>query len=74
MKTTFNPFYMNDGTEKQICNIQNALLNIPTGTTRVVFGWAVTRWSKDSFEVGTMGKSSVSSETAAEGIASSTNK
>lgn len=54
-----------------ICNIQEAMLDIGVGNTKVVFGVAVTRWHKDGFEVGTWGKEThlSGSEGAAEDIA-----
>lgn len=52
-----------------IATYQAALLEVPEGTTRVVGGIAVTRWSRHAFEVGTWGTDNVvGSEHAAEQI------
>ena len=54
-----------------IANIQDAIIDIPVGKTRVVFGYAITRWTKDEYEVGTWGhdENKMGSEHAAEMIA-----
>ena len=72
----FHPFSSNDGSTKRISRIQDILSEMTVGATRVVFGWVVTKVSKESYEVGTMGRSEniFGSETIAEGIASSTNQ
>ena len=52
----FECFYDNDGSNDRIKKIQDVLYSMSVLSTRVVFGWVVTRTSKDAFEVGTIGK------------------
>lgn len=50
-----------------ICRVQDALLSMGIGGTKVVWGRVVTRHAKDAFEVDTWGvRAGVCSETAAE--------
>ena len=49
-------------------NIEDRLYQITIGRTAVVFGAAVTRWSLDSYEVGTIGKGAVDLATAVQMI------
>jgi hypothetical protein len=53
-----------------LADVQDAILDIPVGMTRVVYGVAITRWSDDEFEVGTWGRdeNKMGSEHAAEEI------
>lgn len=41
-------------------NIYWQLDEMTVGCTKIICGLAVTRWAKDSFEIGTWGKSSMS--------------
>lgn len=60
MKTAIN-------TDERICEVQEALLNIPVGLTRIVFGRVITRWAKDVYEIDTFGQDTgLGSESTAE--------
>lgn len=53
----------------KVAKVQASLLEMSIGGTGARFGVVVTRWGKDSFEVGTFAKGPfVGSETAAEDV------
>ena len=68
-------FYDNNSPDDRLEKVQDALAGISIGATKVVFGWPVTRWTKDTYEAGTWGRSEniVGFETMSEAIASPTN-
>ena len=49
--------------------MENELKQITIGHTKVVNGYAVTRWSTDSYEVGTWGRETMTLEAAASRVA-----
>ena len=71
----FEIFYNNDGNNNTICALMNALEEMKIGFTKVIAGWAVTRWNDEEFEAGTWGKPNnmICKESMAEALASSTN-
>lgn len=71
----FEIFYDNDGNNNVICTLMNALGEMKVGFTKVIAGWAVTRWSDEEFEAGTWGNPNrmIGMESMAEALASSTN-
>lgn len=73
---TFETFYVNDGSQKEMDGLYTRLLGMTDGMTTTINEWAVTRWNDESFEIGTWGKAEkcVCLETAVEALASSTNK
>lgn len=73
---TFDIFYENDGSDKEICALMDELEEITEGHTKNIGGWAVTRWHDEGWEIGTWGKPEkmLGKEHAAEAMASSTNK
>lgn len=73
---TFHWHCTNDGASEAINNLMARLLDMQDGATTVVNGWTVTRWTKETFEVGTWGRDVVflgGAETTAEALASSDN-
>ena len=75
-KRTFEVFYVNDGSEKEMAGIENRLLGMADGMTTTINEWVVTKWDDENYEIGTWGKpeNTVCLETAVEALASSTNK
>jgi len=73
---TFSFFYSNDGTSRKMRAIEDKLIAMKRKHTTTVEGWAVTKWSDEKYEIGTLGKpeNMVCLETAVESLASSTNR
>ncbi len=70
----FEAIYDNNGSVRDIEAIQNILVEMTEGATRVVSGFAVTKWTRNTYEAGTWGTDNVYGlETMSEALASSTN-
>jgi hypothetical protein len=53
---------------KQIGNLQEEMMNMTIGNTKVISGRVITKWSKESYEIDTFGKATICSEHIAEAI------
>jgi hypothetical protein len=53
---------------KQIGNLQEEMMNMTIGNTKVISGRVITKWSKESYEIDTFGKDTICSEHIAEAI------